>query len=463
MLRSKSFKEGLVGLFILLGVFVFGGAIFWLKGGNFKDDSYQIVAKFEDAAGLKQGAKVRYRGIEVGKILEILPGANGVDIVMEINSDLKIPQQVKVESVHYGLLGEAVIDMFPLVKLTTEAESINPLSSQCNQSDLILCDQQRIEGQAGPQLATTLSRMSELYTNQQFYDNLNAAAVSTALAGRKIATLSDDLSDFSKDIRKDIDKISQTAEALTNTANVASEQITVTSEQIALTSEALRDTANVTSDQIAKLSDGFNDTSYNISNASREIANTFTQVNALVANLNGIIDYNKSNFNSAIASVGTTTVRLNKLLEELEYTVTEANSTIKDVDTKKIAKNLEEFSTNLQEISTSLNQPTNLVTLQQTLDSARVTFENTAKITSDLDELTGDPEFRSNVKKLVDGLGELVSYNESLEKQIELAKVLESANKMAIGQNNNKNTKITHLNKKNKNPQLKLPTSGGSY
>jgi len=48
-------------------------------------------------------------------------------------------------------------------------------------------------------------------------------------------------------------------------------------------------------------------------------------------------------------------------------------------------------SANLRDISNALNSPTNLLVLQQTLDSARVTFQNAQKITSDLDELTGDP------------------------------------------------------------------------
>jgi len=45
------------------------------------------------------------------------------------------------------------------------------------------------------------------------------------------------------------------------------------------------------------------------------------------------------------------------------------------------------------DISNALYSPTNLLVLQQTLDSARVTFQNAQKITSDLDELTGDPAF----------------------------------------------------------------------
>jgi phospholipid/cholesterol/gamma-HCH transport system substrate-binding protein len=389
MLHSKTIREGSLGLFILLGLLFFGGVIFWLRGGRFNNNTYQITIEFEDAGGLQEGATVRYRGIEAGKIIDIIPGSNGVDIVIEIDHNLKIPKDVTIETTRYGLLGETVIDISPQQQLTAEAETINPLSAQCPEANLILCNQQRIKGQSGAELVESLTRLSEIYGTQEFYNNLNTAAKNASLAGEKIAVLSEELTKFSQDIKKDIKKFSRTADAFTNTANVTGEQIT---------------------------------------NLGSEITNTSRQISILASNLNDTINDNRANFSEAIASVSDTSQKLGNLVSELEVTVTAVNSTLGETDPTKIVKNLEQFSQNLQEISENLNQPTNLVTLQQTLDSARVTFENTAKITSDLDELTGDPEFRNNVRKLVDGLGNLLSYRDSLEKQIELAKILEKAN-----------------------------------
>lgn len=93
------------------------------------------------------------------------------------------------------------------------------------------------------------------------------------------------------------------------------------------------------------------------------------------------------------------------------------------------SENLAQISSDLKTIADELNNPTNLATLQQTLDSARVTFANTAKITSDIDQFTGDPQFRRNLKNLVDGLSNLVSYTDLLEKQVELAILLEELDK----------------------------------
>ncbi len=64
---------------------------------------------------------------------------------------------------------------------------------------------------------------------------------------------------------------------------------------------------------------------------------------------------------------------------------------------------------NLNTFVAGISDPDTLASLRGTLDSARVTFENAEKITADLDSLTGDPAFRENVRRLVDGLGNLVS------------------------------------------------------
>lgn len=92
----------------------------------------------------------------------------------------------------------------------------------------------------------------------------------------------------------------------------------------------------------------------------------------------------------------------------------------------KVAADAAITSENLREASKTFNDPKTLLTLQQTLQSARVTFENSQKITSDLDDLTGDPAFRENLRRLVNGLSSLVSSGDQLEEQVRLSQALES-------------------------------------
>lgn len=91
-----------------------------------------------------------------------------------------------------------------------------------------------------------------------------------------------------------------------------------------------------------------------------------------------------------------------------------------------LSANAAQASANLRDVSNALNNPTNLLVLQQTLDSARVTFQNTQKITSDLDELTGDPALRDNLRQLINGLSGLVSSTQQLEQQVQVAQTLDS-------------------------------------
>ena len=70
--------------------------------------------------------------------------------------------------------------------------------------------------------------------------------------------------------------------------------------------------------------------------------------------------------------------------------------------------------------------------LQQTLDSARVTFQNAQKITSDLDELTGDPSFRDSIRELIEGLSGLVSSTQQVEQQVQVANTLDSVRESAV-------------------------------
>ena len=55
-----------------------------------------------------------------------------------------------------------------------------------------------------------------------------------------------------------------------------------------------------------------------------------------------------------------------------------------------------------------------------------MTFQNAQKITSDLDELTGDPSFRDSIRQLIEGLSGLVSSTQQVEQQVQVANTLDS-------------------------------------
>jgi len=92
-----------------------------------------------------------------------------------------------------------------------------------------------------------------------------------------------------------------------------------------------------------------------------------------------------------------------------------------------LSANAVEASENLRNLTRAVGSAENVVLLQQTLDSARSTFQNAQKITADLDELTGDPAFRENLRNLVNNLSGLVASTQQLRQQTQLAQELAPA------------------------------------
>ena len=97
-MRSRTAREGSVGLLTLLGLGLFGALILWLKGVELGKRSYKFIVEFESASSIELGTSVRYRGIDVGKVVKIKPGSNGVDITLEIKpEDLIMPRDVYIQ------------------------------------------------------------------------------------------------------------------------------------------------------------------------------------------------------------------------------------------------------------------------------------------------------------------------------------------------------------------------------
>jgi phospholipid/cholesterol/gamma-HCH transport system substrate-binding protein len=402
MVRSRTVREGSVGLFALLGLVLFGGLAIWLRGGGFGQKTYQFTAEFSDVSGLQIGAPVRFRGVTIGKIAAMTPGAKNVDVILEISSaKVIIPHQVRIQTNRYGLIGEASIDITPLGSLPPETQAFNPLSPDCN-SQVIICSQDRLQGDPGIQLFENLARLSELYTDPKFFNSITGAAQSASEAAARIAKLSDVLARLSLTVNREIQGVSDTTTALTKTANQSTQLVANLNNLLVENKNSLESTLNTTSE--------------------------------LVTNLNGLISENRANLNTTLNSIEQTNQELRKLVVSLETTVEQFNGGLTDSNTGNIVQNLQtlvanaaETSANLRSLSQTLNDPTNMLTIQRTLDSARATFENAQKITSDLDDLTGDPAFRNNLRNLVNGLSNLVSSTEQLEQQIQAAKALEAA------------------------------------
>lgn len=369
-LQPRTVREGTVGLLILVGVGLFGGLILWLKGLNPANRSFQIIANFATINGVQVGSPVRYRGVTVGRIDRISPGANGVEVKIDISpADLTIPRDSELTVNQSGLLGETVLDILPRREIAPGTIAGKPLDRNCNR-DVILCQGSRIQGALGistDELIRATIRFADTYSSPQFTGNVNALTKNSSIAAAEIAQLSREVTGLVKSARQEVGTFSGTARSITATANEA----------------------------------------------------TLT-----IAQVNNLLTANRS-------SIVSTLDNLNATSTELRSTVSRLSPVINQVQQGNLIRNLEtlsanaaQASANFRDVSNRLNNPNGLTTLQQTLDSARATFENAQKITSDLDELTGDPALRDNLRKLINGLSGLVSSTQQLQQQAQVAQIL---------------------------------------
>ena len=388
-MRSRTLKEGSVGLMIIGSIAIFGALALWIRGFKFGETSYTIVADFPDVNGIRLGDGVRYRGLRVGKIEEIKPGINGVDVVISIDSsDLLIPSDSTIKARSSGLIGETFIDIVPESDLAADQENLTPIGDRCD-SSAIICDNAQIEGERAITLDDILPftyRFSKAYGEPEFVAKMDATVQNAALAAKEIANLSRNTSILVQELQQEVDNVSTITRTVSDVANN-------TSSELIATAQTYQETAQ--------------------------------QITKLTQSVESLIALNKDNLTATLNNIGTTSDRLQSLVVKLDQTLDTTN-------TEKLATNLETLtnnaavaSENLKNISNSFGNQESLVSLQQTLDSARVTFDNAQKITSDLESITGDPTFLENVRSLVDGLSNLVSTTEQLEQQIQTSQAIQ--------------------------------------
>ncbi|MGK7945370.1 MAG: MlaD family protein [Microcystaceae cyanobacterium] len=393
-MESRVIREGSVGLFALIGLFLIGALVVWLRGDRLNQKGYQLVVTFDDVSGLQLGAPVNYRGVRVGKIGALVPSSNNVSVILEIDdSNLRIPPDVKIQANSYGLIGEAVVDITPKSVLSEQALQIDPNSEECQGKNLILCNQDRLEGRSSSELMSSLTRISESLSDPQLLGNIKTTTANTVILVEKALELSDELSAITQIARQEIEGISKTMASIEGAANQASDLITTLDG-------AVMDSRN-------------------------DLQTTIKEASLLVDNLNGVVTDNRSNIQRTILSVEKSSNELQNLVQNLDVTVTQVNEGLDSIDTPEMAQNLEQIlaetaqtSANLRQLSDTLNDPATITTLMKTLDSARVTFENTQKITSDVEALIGDPVLMENLRRMINGLSDLVSSTEQLEQQV---------------------------------------------
>ncbi|MGF1457780.1 MAG: MlaD family protein [Leptolyngbyaceae cyanobacterium] len=378
-MRARAIREGSVGLLILIGVGLFGGLVLWLRGLNPGNRNYNMVVTFKDTAGMQVGTAVRYRGVPVGRVIDIQPSSNEVDVRLEITqASLRIPEEdLRVAANQSGFIGETTIDITPMVELTEAQQDVSPTASDC-EAGAIICDGDQLAGVTGVSYESLLR---------------SAETLATALA--------------------DPELISSLKATLNNTTAFTEEATKLTTELTELTLAA--------QSEVAPLSDSVQQATNSAAAAAQEFQLTATDVRGLLA-------ANRLNLTTTISNISQGSERLSGILDNLANEI-EDPQLVEDLralsaNAAEASANFRDASVDIRNLTGSINQPANVLLLQQTLDSARDVFQGAQKVLSDVDQLTGDPAIRNNIRDLIYGLSDLLSSAEILERQAQVAVAL---------------------------------------
>jgi phospholipid/cholesterol/gamma-HCH transport system substrate-binding protein len=378
-MRARAIREGSVGLLILIGLGLFGGLVLWLRGLNPGSRDYQISLEFDNTAGMQVGTAVRYRGVAVGRVVAINPSSNTVAIQVQITEPgLRIPRNVLIEANQSGFIGETTIDITPLDTLSEAEQGINPAGADCD-SNVIICDGDMLPGEVGisyESLLRSAEQIADIFSDPELIEALKATLQNTEVLTAKISTLTDELTELTVMTQAEIQPLATAARQATDRAGDAAEEIQLTATDVRRLLSA-----NQTS-VVGTLA--------NLNQGSDRLLRILTTVDTVVSNGEIIADLEQLSTNAAAA-----------------------------------AENLRVASADVRELTSTANTAENRLLLQQTLESARDVFQSAQKILSDVDELTGDPQLRDNLRNLINGLSNLLSSTQMLEQQVALADVLQ--------------------------------------
>jgi phospholipid/cholesterol/gamma-HCH transport system substrate-binding protein len=156
----------------------------------------------------------------------------------------------------------------------------------------------------------------------------------------------------------------------------------------------------------------------NLDSTLAQAKETLVSVGETADQLRGFLSANQTRIEGTLDSIKTTSDRL-------QVTTSKLNPLLDQVERSQIIGNLETISANtasltknLENLSLYLGDPKTIVLIQELLDSARAALENVNKVTSDLDQITGDPELRRQLIQLIRGLNNIISSTEQLQKDV---------------------------------------------
>ncbi|MGK7944134.1 MAG: MlaD family protein [Microcystaceae cyanobacterium] len=421
---SPSMIQSAVGLMILASVGSLIGLILWVSNTSLGGRSFRTTFIFPNAGGMTTGTRVSYRGVRVGRVVGINPEPEGVAIEVEIaSSSLLIPSNSLIEAVQAGLVGETSIDITPLQSLPPE-EINKPLDENCDPS-IIICNGSQLQGQGQLDVNTLIRSMlkiSNIISDPEVTSAIQSLFQQSSLALDNLSQLSGGATELLTEAQEtgSVRRLNSTLDNLSRLSQDAVQQDSIRNLNTALKSlDATAADLRTLSQETTRVMQDLQE-----SGTINRVDNTLASIEGAAAQIDQFFAINQSRLAETVDSI-------RQASDQLSVTVSRLDPVLSQVEQGELLDNLETMSSNavvitddLKNLSGQLNDPETILMLQQILDSARSVFDNLQKVTSDVDEITGDPELRRELMRLIRGLSNLVSSTQHLQEQVYYAQVL---------------------------------------
>ena len=109
----KSTEEVKVGALTLGGLVIFLFVISFLGIFNFAGKGYTLNVLYDEVNGLKIGNEVRYAGVPIGKVEDIMVEGSKVKTILKINKKNGVPLGSKFSIGMDGVLGTKFVTIEP--------------------------------------------------------------------------------------------------------------------------------------------------------------------------------------------------------------------------------------------------------------------------------------------------------------------------------------------------------------
>ncbi len=111
---AKKSTDFILGLFVILGFLLIVGGIIWVGASSFFQKGQRYISYFDESVeGLQADSSVKYRGVDVGRVVQIqvAPDNKLVGVVMKINLRGDLPKTTIAQLRSAGITGVKFIGL----------------------------------------------------------------------------------------------------------------------------------------------------------------------------------------------------------------------------------------------------------------------------------------------------------------------------------------------------------------